>query len=135
MGKCFELPDVFPVIEDVIRDLCQRDGEAPHEAIVNDLMKHKRGSILVKAAVVRCPDQPYELVASNMVQWFSQQYTVGELKPFAARFKRRKLNKEPLAKPLFPGIKTESDAARMRIGARTSLNFASASKKWSYSPL
>src|SRR5208337_3270990 len=34
---------------------------------------------------------------------------------------------EPLAKSLFPGIKTESDAVRIRIGARTSLNFASAS--------
>ena len=37
------------------------------------------------------------------------------------------LMNEPLAKPLFPGIKTELDAVRIRIGARTSLNFASAS--------
>jgi hypothetical protein len=34
---------------------------------------------------------------------------------------------EPLAKPLFPGIKTESDGARIRIGARTPFYFASAS--------
>jgi branched-chain amino acid transport system permease protein len=34
---------------------------------------------------------------------------------------------EPLAKPLFPGIKTESDGARIRIGARTPFYFASSS--------
>jgi len=36
---------------------------------------------------------------------------------------------EPLAKPLFPGIKTESDGARIRIGARTPFYFASSSGK------
>ena len=42
------------------------------------------------------------------------------------------LSFEPLAKPLFPGIKTESDALRIRIGARTSLNFATASYGWAF---
>src|SRR5208337_5272389 len=36
---------------------------------------------------------------------------------------------EPLAKPLFPGIKTESDGARIRIGARTPFYFASSSEE------
>ena len=38
------------------------------------------------------------------------------------------LAKEALAKPLFQGIKTESDGAQIRIGARTPFYFASASK-------
>jgi len=37
-------------------------------------------------------------------------------------------SEEPLAKPLFPGIKTESDGARIRIGARTPFYFASSSE-------
>jgi len=39
---------------------------------------------------------------------------------------------EPLAKPLFPGIKTESDGARIRIGARTPFYFASSSYYYGY---
>src|SRR5208337_5661931 len=39
------------------------------------------------------------------------------------------VTQEPLAKPLFPGIKTESDGARIRIGARTPFYFASSSKE------
>src|SRR5208337_1692241 len=38
------------------------------------------------------------------------------------------VTQEPLAKPLFPGIKTESDGARIRIGARTPFYFASSSR-------
>src|SRR5271166_2875313 len=40
---------------------------------------------------------------------------------------------EPLAKPLFPGIKTESDGARIRIGARTPFYFASSSRGYAAS--
>src|SRR5208337_1915197 len=39
------------------------------------------------------------------------------------------VTQEPLAKPLFPGIKTESDGARIRIGARTPFYFASSSEE------
>ena len=41
--------------------------------------------------------------------------------------REQRLLDEPLAKPLFPGIKTESDGARIRIGARTPFYFASSS--------
>src|SRR5208337_4273657 len=47
--------------------------------------------------------------------------------PSKRRGSRKWLPLEPLAKPLFPGIKTESDGARIRIGARTPFYFASSS--------
>jgi hypothetical protein len=93
MGDCFELADVFPVIEEVIGDLCRRDGQATHQAIANELMKHKHGALLVEAGLTRRPDRTSKWIASNMAQWFSKKYTDGELGSFEARFMRRKINR------------------------------------------
>jgi hypothetical protein len=93
MGKCFELRDAFPPIQDVIEELCQRNGEAGHAAIVNELIKHKAGSLVVNAAVARCSEHTKKSVAGNMGEWFSQKYTSGQLSDFEGRFKRREINR------------------------------------------
>jgi hypothetical protein len=93
MGKCFEFRDAFPPIQDVIEELCQRTGEADHDAIVTELIKHKLGSLVVEEAVARCPEHTKENIAGNMVDWLSKEYKMGRLSDFEARFKRRKLNK------------------------------------------
>ena len=92
MGKCFEFRDAFPPIQDLINELCQRNGEAEHDAIVRELIIHKHGALVVEAAIARCPEHTKESMASNMVQWLSQQYTRKRLSNFEAQFKRRKIN-------------------------------------------
>jgi hypothetical protein len=92
MSKCFEFRDAFPPIEDAIEELCQRDGEAKHDAVVEELIKHKQGSLVVEDAVTRCLEHGKKLMASIMVQWFSQQYPRHRLKGFEARFKRRQID-------------------------------------------
>jgi hypothetical protein len=76
MGKCFEFRDAFPPMEDVIEELCQRNAEARHDTIVNEFIKNKQGFLVVEAASARCPEHTRESMASNMLQWFSQQYTL-----------------------------------------------------------
>lgn len=92
MGERFEFREAFPPIRDVIEELCERNGEATHDAIVRELIKHKTRSMVVENAIVRCPGRSKESIAGKMVQWLSQQYTVGRLHEFEARFKRRKIN-------------------------------------------
>ncbi len=94
MGECFEFRDAFPPIQDVIEELCQRNGEATHDAIVSELIKHKTGSLVVEDAVARCPQRNKESMASNMVQWLSQQYKKERLRDFRDRFERRQINKK-----------------------------------------
>ena len=89
MGQCFELKDVFPLVEEVIQQLCRLVGEAEHDAIVAELMKHEQASVLLGLAVRRCPKQNREWIAGNMVAWLSRYYTEGRIGDFAARFKRR----------------------------------------------
>jgi len=92
MGRCFEFRDAFPPIQEAIEELCQRSGKAKHDAIVVELIEHKRGSLVVQDALARCPEYTKESMAGNMVQWLSQQYTSGQLNNFEVRFKRRKIN-------------------------------------------
>ena len=94
MGECFEFRDAFPPIQDVIEELCQRNGEATHDAIVSELIKHKTGSLVVDDAVTRCPQRDKESMASNMVQWLSQQYKKERLRGFRDRFERRQIDKK-----------------------------------------
>jgi hypothetical protein len=93
MGKCFEFRDAFPPIQQAIEDLCQRNGDAKHDAIVQELMDHPVGALIVEAAVARRPQRTKEWIASNMVQWLSKQYTTGTLSDFEARFKRQKIDR------------------------------------------
>ena len=94
MGECFEFRDAFPPSQDVIEALCQRNGEATHDAIVRELIRHKTGSLVVEDAVARCPQRNKEGMASNMVQWLSQQYEKEPLRDFRDRFERRQINKK-----------------------------------------
>jgi hypothetical protein len=93
MGECFEFRDAFPLIQEAIEELCQQNGEAKHDAIVQELMKHPVGSLVVETAVARCPQRTKKSIASNMVQWLSQQYTSGTLSDFEARFRRQKIDR------------------------------------------
>ena len=90
MAKCFELPDSFPVIEEVIGSICQRSGEATQKGVVTALVAQKQGSFLVRTAIARCPDQAGRL-AGNMAAWFSRKYTDGALWTVEAKFKRRQI--------------------------------------------
>jgi hypothetical protein len=93
MGDCFEFRDAFPPIQDVIEDLCLRNGEASHDAIVKELMNHRGGFLVIEDAISRCPQRTRQSIASNMVAWLSKQYKSGELNDFEARFKRQKINR------------------------------------------
>jgi hypothetical protein len=93
MGECFEFLDAFPPIQEAVEELCQRNGEAKHNEIVQELMKHPVGVLVGEAAVARCPQRTKKSIASNMVQWLSQQYTTGTLSEFEARFKRQKIDR------------------------------------------
>ena len=68
MGKCFEFRDAFPPIQDVIDELCPGGGEAEHDGIVSELMRHPKGSLVIEDALARYPQGTQEWIASNMVQ-------------------------------------------------------------------
>jgi hypothetical protein len=65
MGECFEFLDAFPPIQEAVEELCQRNGEAKHNEIVQELMKHPVGVLVVEAAVARCPQRTKKSIASN----------------------------------------------------------------------
>lgn len=90
--KCFTCEEAFPFIQEVIERLCQQFGEAKHDAIVNNLMRHREASGIIELAVVRCPQFSKRGITSNMVQWMSQHYTEGheDAAVFADRFQRHK---------------------------------------------
>jgi len=92
MGECYECKDAFPYIDEVIRQLCQRSGEAEHDAIVDELMKHPEASGIIERAIDRCPKRTRLRIAGNMVAWLSQHYTMDreDALDFQDRFKRRK---------------------------------------------
>lgn len=89
----FSLEETLPVIADVIR---QRAGNPPawvlHTAIVAGLLDDPRGRRLIaRARELQGDDRKPDAIAANMVAWFSQKYTTGEL-PAAHRFKRKKID-------------------------------------------
>jgi len=90
--KCYACKDAFPHVREVIEKLCQRTGEAKHDAIVSELMKHPEASGLIELAVGRCPKISKLRIASNMVQFLSQHYTrnLVDARDFQDRFDRRK---------------------------------------------
>jgi hypothetical protein len=92
MGQCYECKDAFPYIQEVIESLCQRSGEAEHDAIVDELMKHPEASGIIGRATERCPKLTRLRIASNMVQFMSQHYTMDreDAVDFQERFRRRK---------------------------------------------
>ena len=53
-------------------------------------MKHEQALVIIDIAVRRCPEHAREVIVGNMIAWLSQNYTMGRLGDFAARFKRRK---------------------------------------------
>ena len=93
MGDCYECKDAFPYVEKIIQQLCQQTGEAEHDAIVSELMKHPEASGLIEIAVGRCPHLSKLRIASNMVQFLSQHYTLdrADATDFYERFQRRQL--------------------------------------------
>jgi hypothetical protein len=92
MGKYFNLNEVFPPIENVIESLCQKNGIAPHDAIVVELMKHPKGSLLVELASRKNSGNAKEWLAGNMVDWLSAHYNQSYRSEFKARFDRIKQN-------------------------------------------
>lgn len=89
--KCYRCKDAFPYLMTVMEQLCQRNGEAAHDAIVEGLMKHPDASAFIEQAVGRCSHLSKLHVVSNMVQFMSQHYTmdIKDADVFRKRFDRR----------------------------------------------
>ena len=66
MGEYFTHKDVFPLIQDVIEQLCERTGEAKHDAIVDELMRHQQGFRVIELAVGRGSKLTKKEMASNL---------------------------------------------------------------------
>jgi hypothetical protein len=92
MGKCFKQKDIDPSIKETIERLCHLDGEARHQAIVDELLKDPDASGIVDRAVQRCPDWNQRMMAGNMIDWLSARYEFRpeDLGEFSYRFARRK---------------------------------------------
>jgi hypothetical protein len=106
MGKCYEIAFVFQFIEEIIETLCQQSGEAEHDAIVSELLKHPEASVIIEIAVAKCPERDPEWIAANMVAWMSQHYTTDrtDMLVFQQRFQRRE-HRGSWAYSLQPGEK------------------------------
>lgn len=100
MGECFEQDNIFPLIQAVIRQICEakanNDGNdneafALHDEIVRALLSHEKGYAEVQAATQRCPQHSEAWMADNMVQWWSQRYTKRS-NDWSSQFQRRKIH-------------------------------------------
>ena len=89
--KCYKCEDAFPFILEVLERTCQRVGEAQHRLIVSELMAHPEAAELINTARARCPHLSKLRIASNMIQFMSQHYTLefADARVFQDRFDRR----------------------------------------------
>lgn len=100
MGECFEQETVFPIIQDVIQQICKAKQThhhdesamfALHDEIAQSLLTHEKGGIEIQAALQRCPHHTATWMADNMVQWWSQRYTTRS-NDWSGQFQRKKIN-------------------------------------------
>ncbi len=89
--KCYKCEDAFPFVKEVIQQICQHTREAEHGAIVSALMEHPAAADLISHARHRCPHLSKLRIASNMIQFMSQHYTLdfADAREFQERFDRR----------------------------------------------
>ncbi len=97
MGACFEQKDIFPSIEQAIARLCDQEGEAFHEEIINELLREPEASVVIDRTVLRCPEHSRRGMAGIMVAWLSQRYSTrpSDLGDFSRRFERREHGNSP----------------------------------------
>ncbi|WP_129633818.1 hypothetical protein [Candidatus Oscillochloris fontis] len=104
MGKCFEQDNVFPIILRLIREQHafiveelnkiqqelprleaihfeinrKRDGMdfITHDLLSSAMQKDTEGKSIIAKARKRCPEHSEEWLADNMIQWWSQRFTV-----------------------------------------------------------
>ncbi|MFL5806680.1 MAG: hypothetical protein ACJ8CR_33750 [Roseiflexaceae bacterium] len=119
MGECFEQENVFPIIREIVEQICQDKANALskrmesmnllektrmetrvmkegldfalHEDIAKALQNHGKGHTEILSAVKRCPQHSEEWLADNMVQWWSQRFSTGR-NDWSHHFDRRKVN-------------------------------------------
>jgi hypothetical protein len=103
MEPSWKQPDVFPVIARIIDDAYRRlQRFVTSQEIATDLLADAEGRNLVeKAQEQQAEKQPLQVLASNMVAWFSQRITVGESE-WERAFERIRANGLWAYKPLRP---------------------------------
>lgn len=91
MSKTFHTEDVFPVIARIlVSNTSGVDRFLSHDEIVAALLADSEGAALVAAAKTSSKLKTVNVVAANMVAWFSQQITTGQSK-WGDFFDRKKI--------------------------------------------
>lgn len=100
MGECFEQNNIFPIIQEVIQQICEAkainrsDAEtdfALHEEIAHALLSHEKGRAEIEVAIQRCPQHSETWMADNMIQWWSQRYTT-KSNEWSNQFQRKRIH-------------------------------------------
>ena len=88
----FSQEEVLPIIARLIRKLAGDPPEyVPHDSLVAALLGDAAGRRHIdRARELQGDDRRREVIAANMVAWFSQRITV-RTSPYAADFERKKL--------------------------------------------
>jgi len=80
MGQHFSHDEAFPVIRRLIIEISKSTNDfVTHSELVHSFAQDAEGSRLLQVVVEGDKEnRPREWWASNMIQWFSQRYTVTE---------------------------------------------------------
>jgi hypothetical protein len=117
MGECFEQDNIFPIIQEVIRQVCEaktinRGNDdtdfALHDEITRALLSYEQGHAEIRAAIQRCPHHSETWMADNMVQWWSQRYTTRS-NEWSGPFQRKKIRGSWAYKPRPTSLQTVSE--------------------------
>lgn len=117
MGECFEQDNIFPIIQDAIRQVCEaktiNQGNddtdfALHEEIAHALLAHEDGHAEIRAAIQRCPHHSETWMADNMIQWWSQRYTTRS-NEWSSLFHRKKIHGSWAYKPRLTSLQMVSE--------------------------
>lgn len=82
--------DVFPLIQNAIRLLCDRSGFATYEATIDALLEDTDARRLITKALQKRPDWDRRAMAGNMIAWMSQKDTESSLGEFSREFTKRR---------------------------------------------
>jgi hypothetical protein len=93
MEPTWKQADAFPIIARIIEDAYRQVQRfVTAREIGTRLLQDREGRNFVEAAQSQQEDkQPLDLLASNMVAWFSQRITIGE-SDWELRFERTKVD-------------------------------------------
>ena len=94
--------EVFPIIARLIGEEYHRHGRfiVAHE-IAARLLADGEARAIIDAARQQQQDWSLEHMASNMVAWFSQRFTLGE-SPYVRAFERARVDDQYAYKPIAP---------------------------------